>query len=76
MQVLLKELFTTDVGLMSAAVIAITLGMAGYYAWYFRSHMKNDQPPVTQSMRCAFRPGRQRVARSSAAPLRRRRTSR
>jgi hypothetical protein len=51
MQVLLKELFTTDVGLMSAAVIAITLGMAAYYAWYFRSHMKNDQPPVTQSMR-------------------------
>ncbi len=51
MQVLLKELFTTDVGLMSAAVIAITLGMAAYYAWYFRSHIKHDTPPVTKPMR-------------------------
>lgn len=50
MQVLLKELFTTDVGLMSAAVIAITLGMGAFYAVYFLRHMK-DKPPVTQTMR-------------------------
>lgn len=50
MQVLLKELFTTDVGLMSAAVIAITLGMAAFYAIYFARHMK-DKPPATQTMR-------------------------
>lgn len=43
MHPLLKELFTTDVGIMSSVVIAITLGMAAYYGWYFRSHMKHDQ---------------------------------
>lgn len=42
MHPLLKELFTTDVGIMSAVVIAITLGMAAYYTWYFRSHIKHD----------------------------------
>lgn len=51
MHPLLKELFTTDVGIMSAVVIAVTLGMAGYYAWYFRSHMKNDRPQRSRTQR-------------------------
>lgn len=51
MHPLLKELFTTDVGIMSGVVIVITMAMGAYYSWYFRSHMKNDKPPVTQTMR-------------------------
>jgi Protein of unknown function (DUF3149) len=50
MQVLMKELFTTDVGLMSAAVIAITLGMGAFYTAYFLRHMK-DKPPVSKTIR-------------------------
>jgi len=50
MPVLMKELFTTGAGLMSAAAIAITLGMGASYAVYFLRHM-NDKPPVTQTMR-------------------------
>ncbi|MEW9899987.1 DUF3149 domain-containing protein [Chitinivorax sp. PXF-14] len=30
-----KELLSSDVGIMSAIVIATIIGMAGYYAWYF-----------------------------------------
>lgn len=39
----LTELFTTDVGLMSVAVLAIVLGMAGYYLYYFVHHMHEDE---------------------------------
>jgi Protein of unknown function (DUF3149) len=39
---LMIDLLSTDYGLMSAVVIAITLVMAGYYAWYFNQHMKQD----------------------------------
>ncbi len=46
----LKDLFTTDVGLMSIAVIVFMLGMGVFYALYFARHMK-DQPPVSQTMR-------------------------
>lgn len=38
----LRDFFSTDYGLMSAAVIAVTLGMAGYFTWFFRSHIKAD----------------------------------
>jgi hypothetical protein len=38
----LKDFLTTDYGLMSAAVIAITLGMAGYFSWFFRKHIRED----------------------------------
>lgn len=51
MHPLLKELFTTDVGIMSTVVIAITLGMAAFYGWYFRSHMKNDKPQLSGTKR-------------------------
>lgn len=44
MQVLMKELFTTDVGLMSAVVIAITLGMAAFYSYYFYKHSHDPAP--------------------------------
>lgn len=39
----LKDLFTTDYGLMSIIVIAIILGMAGYYVRYFIRHMEEDE---------------------------------
>lgn len=35
-------LYTSDVGLMSLAVIVFTLGMGGFYLRYFLKHMKDD----------------------------------
>lgn len=39
---LLTDLFSTDYGLMSIAVIAITLGMAGWFTVFFRRKMNED----------------------------------
>lgn len=39
----LKELFTSDVGLMSLATIGIVLGMAAYFVTYFLRHMHEDE---------------------------------
>jgi hypothetical protein len=39
---LLKDFLMTDYGLMSAVVIAFTLGMAGYFSWYFSKHIRED----------------------------------
>ncbi len=39
---LLKDLFTTDVGLMSATGIAFMLGMGVFFISYFRRHMRED----------------------------------
>ena len=39
---ILKDLFTTDVGLMSAAGIAFMLGMAVFFVRYFLRHMRED----------------------------------
>jgi Protein of unknown function (DUF3149) len=36
---LLKDLFSTDYGLMSAAVIVITLGMAVWFRMFFKRKM-------------------------------------
>jgi len=38
----LQDFFSTDYGLMSFAVIAITLGMGAFYARYFISHVRAD----------------------------------
>jgi uncharacterized membrane-anchored protein len=38
----LTELFTTDVGLLSVAVLAFMLGMGGYYLYYFIKHVRED----------------------------------
>lgn len=38
----LRDFFSTDYGLMSAAVLAITLGMGVFYARYFAKHIKED----------------------------------
>ena len=39
----LTDFFTTDYGLLSAGVIAVTLGMAAFYINYFLSHMRADE---------------------------------
>lgn len=39
----LKDLFTTDVGLMSAAGIVFMLGMAVFFVRYFLRHMQEDE---------------------------------
>ncbi|MDT9001469.1 DUF3149 domain-containing protein [Paucibacter sp. APW11] len=37
-----KDLFTSDVGLMSAAVLAVVLGMGAFYIRYFLRHIAED----------------------------------
>ncbi|MBA4341278.1 MAG: DUF3149 domain-containing protein [Methylibium sp.] len=39
---LFKDLFSSDVGLMSAAVIAVMLGMGAFYVSYFLRHVRED----------------------------------
>jgi hypothetical protein len=38
----LKDFFTTDYGLLSAAVIAFTLGMAVFFQRYISRHIRED----------------------------------
>lgn len=38
----LKELFSTDVGLMSVGGIAFMLGMGVFYVRYFLKHIRED----------------------------------
>ncbi|MBA4341989.1 MAG: DUF3149 domain-containing protein [Methylibium sp.] len=38
----LKDLFTTDVGLMSVAGIAFMLGMGVFFVRYFLRHIRED----------------------------------
>jgi hypothetical protein len=38
----LKDLLTTDVGLMSISGIAFMLGMSAFFIRYFLRHMKED----------------------------------
>ncbi|PXW95554.1 uncharacterized protein DUF3149 [Sphaerotilus hippei] len=38
----LTDFFSTDYGLMSALVIAITLGMGVFYVRYFIQHIRMD----------------------------------
>ena len=38
----LKDLFTTDVGLMSVGGIAFMLGMAVFFYRYFMRHIRED----------------------------------
>ncbi|HOX66222.1 MAG: DUF3149 domain-containing protein [Rhizobacter sp.] len=39
----LTDLFTSDAGLMSLAVIAFTLGMAGFFIRYTLKHVREDE---------------------------------
>ena len=38
----LKDLFTSDVGLMSAAGLVFMLGMAAFFIRYFVTHIRDD----------------------------------
>jgi hypothetical protein len=38
----LREFFTTDVGLMSLAVIAFTIGMGVFFSRFFARHIRED----------------------------------
>jgi len=40
----LSDLFSTDYGLMSVAVITITLGMMVFYAVWFMRKVNEDSP--------------------------------
>lgn len=39
----LKDLFTSDVGLMSVAGIAFMLGMLGYLVHYVKKHVQEEE---------------------------------
>jgi hypothetical protein len=43
---ILKELFTSDVGLMSLGGILFMLGMGAFYLRYFLRHMHEDEAKV------------------------------
>ena len=47
----LKDFFSTDYGLMSAVVIAITLGMGGFYIHYFMKHIREDTEAAERAAR-------------------------
>ena len=46
-----KELFTSDVGLMSAAGIIFMLGMGVFYVRYFLRHMHEDEAAAARTGR-------------------------
>jgi Protein of unknown function (DUF3149) len=47
----LKDLFTTDVGLMSVAGLAFMLGMGVFFIRYFLRHIKEDSERARQQER-------------------------
>jgi Protein of unknown function (DUF3149) len=47
----LKDLFTTDVGLMSVSGIVFMLGMGVFFIRYFQRHMKEDAASAEQARR-------------------------
>ena len=47
----LKDLFTTDVGLMSVAGLAFMLGMAVFFVRYFLRHMREDAEKAAAASR-------------------------
>ena len=49
----LRDFFTTDYGLMSAAVIAFVLVMAGYFINYFTKHIREDTEREAARQRAA-----------------------
>lgn len=38
-----KDIFSSDAGLLSLAVIAVMLGMGAFYVRYFLRHMHEDE---------------------------------
>ncbi len=50
-----KDFFTTDYGLMSAAVILVVLGMAGFFINYFSKHIREDTEREAARQRAAAR---------------------
>ena len=47
----LKDLFTTDVGLMSVAGIVFMLGMGVFFIRYFVAHIKQDAETAERAKR-------------------------
>jgi hypothetical protein len=47
----LKDLFTSDVGLMSLAGIVFMLGMGVFFVRYFLKHMKEDEAKAAAASR-------------------------
>lgn len=45
----LTDFFSTDYGLMSAAVIAFTLGMGVFFARYMSRHIKEDSEAAARA---------------------------
>lgn len=47
----LKEFFTTDVGLLSFAVLAFIGVMAGYFISFFRRHIREEEEAMRRTGR-------------------------
>lgn len=53
----LKDFFSTDYGLLSAASIAFTLGMGVFFARYMARHMRDDGDAADAAARGRNAPG-------------------
>lgn len=53
---MLRDLFTTDVGLLSIGGIAFMLGMAVFFIRYFLRHMQEDEERARSSRRDSHSP--------------------
>ncbi|MCP5272582.1 MAG: DUF3149 domain-containing protein [Burkholderiaceae bacterium] len=47
----LRDFFTTDYGLLSAAVIAFTLGMGVFFSRYIARHIREDAERAARERR-------------------------
>jgi hypothetical protein len=47
----LRDFFSTDYGLMSAAVIAFTLGMGVFFSRYISRHIREDAEKAARAQR-------------------------
>jgi hypothetical protein len=47
----LRDFFSTDYGLMSAAVIAFTLGMGVFFSRYISRHIREDAEKAAREQR-------------------------
>lgn len=43
MDIVLKELFSTDIGLLSLFTISFIIGMGFWFSWWFKRKMNRDE---------------------------------
>jgi hypothetical protein len=64
----LRELFTTDVGLMSIGVIVFMLGMGVFFIRYFLRHIREDTARAAQQAESVSASASDSASASASAP--------